>query len=422
MIRCISYLLAGNALGQLIQIFSQPVLARIYEVSDFGVFAQINAISTIATVLVTLQVPVALVVVKDDTEAQSLFSVGMALSTGMAVALFLIALQFNAAIFSAQPGYFSCLLCFLFTLELGFVNLLRGWQTAKGYFRTLSMLSVIRSAVLVATQICFGVFNVSDGLIYGLMLSEMSVLSYLFLAGQTPGLHWSAFGTFQKIAAQFRKYRDFMLTGTVQELVSVTVLMIPMYMFTHAYDSDVGGQYSMAYKLIWAPVTLVGGAVSQVVYHNFSNISEVDLRCSRTLQLGTRFLCALLVGGAGFMIAPVAFEYLLGLRWAMAGKMAAWIVLWGTVFLLSVPHRVCYRVFRLQRIQLAVDAIVLGFMLYLFRCSANIAPLKMLAYISTVGVLQNLVLIALVVYFLKSRKPVNPTYSGVKVDAEYRGR
>jgi hypothetical protein len=105
------------------------------------------------------------------------------------------------------------------------------------------------------------------------------------------------------------------------------------------------------------------------------------------------------------MIAPTLFHIILGEKWLISGKMAIWIVLWGTAFLLALPYRVCYRVLRWQKVQLLVDAFVLSVIILLFYGFSNLSPLTMIKCISISGILQNIVLLTLMYLKLKKLSP-----------------
>jgi O-antigen/teichoic acid export membrane protein len=394
-LKTVGLLSSGSALSQLVQILIQPLLARIYDVSQFGTFAQVNAIGSIVAVVGTLQMHQAIVLPRNENESADLFAAGFLSSTIISLISFFLLTIYKVNLFGLKTYALLPLFCSILSLVLCYGNLLRGWQTARGSFKILSIGALIRAVTIVFFQAIMGLLKIDYGLIYGILFGEVATSIIFVLTKHSPNISKtiSSLALPKKLFSNIKNYHQFAFAGTIQELISVTALMLPMFMFTRAYGSEVGGQYAMASRFAWAPLLLIGNALSQVTLHHFSGIDPKDLRKSSMLNIGKNAVIILLVAVLIALMFPIILPLILGNRWMIAGKMGMWIVFWAAAFLISTPYRICYRILRCQFFQLMVDASILIIFLILFFKFSDLNPIMMIAIIAFIGFLQNALLI-----------------------------
>ncbi|HET8687254.1 MAG TPA: hypothetical protein VFM18_11420, partial [Methanosarcina sp.] len=194
--------------------------------------------------------------------------------------------------------------------------------------------------------------------------------------------------------------RDFAIYGSFQEMVSVTAYYAPLLLFSAKYGDATGGQYAMASRLVWAPTILISGSYAQVLLHRFGKVAPKNPNELMQYLPGRRIVLTFFFV---FFVACILANYaevFVGQKWAMAGHMLSPLVLWGGVFLLSTPHRVLIRVFRLQKYQLIVDfgAISLFGLMY---AKVDFSAVNLLWLMLVVAIIQNAALIKLVVCDLR---------------------
>lgn len=403
MLHAVCMLASGSAISQLIQLLNNVLLARIYDTSQFGIFAQVTALGSIIAIVGGLQMHQAMVLPINEGESSGLFATGFFTSTLIAIISFITLSIFKENVFgnalhSSLPLFSSFL-----ALVLCYGNLLRGWQTARGNFRVLSVFTVIHSICIVFFQLGLGLLKIDNGLVYGVLIGELITSLFFLLFKYSPKMS-SIFPLLIKPKTIFnyiRSYHQFSLAGTIQELISVLVLMLPLFMFSRVYGADVGGQYAVASRFAWAPILLVGSALTQVVFYNFSGLSIGELEKSSMMRFGKITLVILCVGCIGALIFPLLLPLILGNNWSMAGTLGGLVLIWATGFFLSIPYRVCFRVLKWQYAQLIVDAIVLLFMFILFIQFSKFSPMILMLGVAFIGVCQNLLLIYIMRHYLR---------------------
>jgi O-antigen/teichoic acid export membrane protein len=127
------------------------------------------------------------------------------------------------------------------------------------------------------------------------------------------------------MAAAAREHRAspaFLLPNALLDVVS---LQMPILLITAWFGSDDAGQFSMAWRILWLPIALVGAAVGQVFYQRFAQMQS-DPAGARRLLLNT-WKTLLLLGGPPTLLVlalgePV-FAFVLGDEWREAGAIAS---------------------------------------------------------------------------------------------------
>lgn len=376
----IKKLMLGNGLAQLLQFGSILILSRIYQPSDFGLLAQVQSIAMIASIIITLQLHLTIPLAKSNDHAQEKVQLIQILS----ISIFSLALM--PAIWNGESALFALLL----SLSLGLINTYTGYLVYSGNFGKMSIFYVARALLIIVMQISFAYAGFKNGLVIATLVGE--ALSALYLGFLTVynanKIKWQLVN----LTSFVFENKPFSFYGTIQEMISVSAFYAPLLLFTAKYGEEIGGQYAMASRLVWAPVILVSGSYTQVLYHKFGKAPPVNGKDILSLMPKWWIILCLVVG------CILAFEFnkitllLIGDEWGYASLMIPILGIWGGIFFLSTPCRVLIRVFKIQRRQLLIDfGMMLAFILLYFMPS--IAPIPLLCFVLSVVFFQNLFLI-----------------------------
>lgn len=394
----VSILVSGSVLAQVFQLLGQVLLSRIYSASQFGFLAQVVSIGSIISVVGTLQMHQAMVLPRNESKSAALFAIGMFSSSMISISSLLVMICWESEFFGRSASNFLPWSCAFLALLLCYNNLFRGWQTARGKFKILSLFSVVHAVCIIGFQSTIGLIKIDYGLIIGILIGEFATSLLFVLFKVSPKLSCVFQVLIQpiKIYKGIKEYYQFSCTGTIQELVSASVLVLPLFMFSRIYGSEVGGQYAMASRFAWAPLLLVGGALTQVSFHAFSGLNANEFKTSPVLQLDFKKTVILFAGIVGAILFSDIFLLIFGHKWELASNFGGWILLWATAFFLSIPYRVCCRILRWQSLQLITDSLVLVCLLTIFLKSDQISPLSMMSFVAWTGIIQNLIIVVIV--------------------------
>jgi O-antigen/teichoic acid export membrane protein len=132
------------------------------------------------------------------------------------------------------------------------------------------------------------------------------------------------------MAEQATLYRNFPRINAVHamsdEFKNVGLNATILYAFSEA----IVGFYSMTYRILHAPLTLIGSSISQVFYqkaaemhaHGQSMTALIKTTVRKMLLIATPLFLAILFFG------PVMFEWVLGKDWRIAGVYCQYLTPW----------------------------------------------------------------------------------------------
>jgi len=387
MLKNISKLAIANAFGQLLQILTLPLLALLFQPESFGLFAQVTAITTIASVVVNLQIHNSIIQSIDKSELRIHLEAGTAAALCFAspVAIAVVALTCGNIITSENAAI--AILATILTSITCINNVLKGFLTANSDFNSLTHFITIRSIALVTSQIAAGLLDASAiGLITGATLAEVLAAVYLKNKIGNPNQKPTIVESIKSIKLLANRHPDTIKIGTIQELVSTSTFMLPVYLVGLAYSSQEAGQFAMAQRIIWAPFLLLAQSITPVIYKHAASRTKELLPAWKKKSLLLVVALSILTAALSFIILDNLTIRILGENWHLAASITPWIGIWALSFLASLYFRVCYRVLRQQRIQLVQDlVIVCAILLASLQIESNFLLLaKTLAAIGTI--------------------------------------
>lgn len=375
----IKKLIFGNGLAQLIQFGAIFILSRMYLPSDFGVLAKVQSIAMIVSILLTLQLHLIIPLSANQTDALKAVKYIQMLSIGIFFLLFI-----PAVLFEKLASYAT-----LYGIFLAFTNIYSAYLVYSGDFGKLSTFYIVRSLLVVGMQIGFAYFGFNDGLIIAALVGE--ALSAIYLNSRSNcslKINWIPI---VKLKLFILNNKQFSFYGVIQEIISVSAYYAPLFIFIAKFNEDVGGQYAMASRVVWAPVILISGSYAQVLFHRFGKTPPCSVVEINKVMPNIKIP---IIAFALCVIALIFNEItlsLIGSNWELASLMIPIQGIWGVVFFMSTPYRVLIRVFRIQEIQLLIDfGIILAF-LALFAIF-DLTPVLLLCAMVFVVVLQQIFL------------------------------
>jgi lipopolysaccharide exporter len=149
-------LAGGTAFSQALLFLATPLITRLYEPADFGVWSLIRSLGSIAAVVACWRYELSIVLPKQDKEAANMFAASVLIAIAMSGLLLLIVSLFGIQV--AQLLSTTEILPWLWVLPL--MLLLTGiyqagnyWSTRKNQFSRLAISRIVQSIVLVSVQI-----------------------------------------------------------------------------------------------------------------------------------------------------------------------------------------------------------------------------------------------------------------------------
>lgn len=324
-------LMTGTTIAQAFPIAFSPILTRIYTPQDLGTLAIYLSIVAIFANLITLKYELAIILPEKEEDSASLTVLSICIATVLSFIILIIVIVFNTKISNllgrenndiSKWLYFVPLTIFL----IGVNNSLSYWFNRKKDYKTLAFSKVVNMSGMTFSQIIFGLFKlIPKGLLYGVILGRLAavfmLLKEIFKKGVI-NIFQQANKNNIKILA--KKHKKFPIYALPADSINVISNQLPVFFIGKYFGSDILGNYSLMERVLGAPVSLIGTAVSDVFRQKASEdyINEGNCKAIFIKTLKTLSLLAILPTLILFFVAPIVFGFVFGSDWEIAGKLA----------------------------------------------------------------------------------------------------
>lgn len=325
-------LMTGTAIAQAIPIAISPILTRIYTPNDFGVFAIYSAITAIIGVMATGRYELAIMLPKKESDAVNIAILSALVATLISFITFIVVYTFNTRITKmlSNPEVSNWLyLMPLSILMMGVYQSLNYWNNRKKQFNRLALSRVLQSSGTAVTQLGLGYgTGLSGGLIVGSICGLGASIATL------TKMNWAEDRVLQKeikkasMLANARLYKKFPMVSAWGSLFDSSAQQMPIFIITNFFGVAITGLFSMTFKVLNMPMTLISGAISQVLFQKVATLhnKQSELLYNYILKIFFLLLAItipflIVIGFFGVEI----FTFVFGQSWAQAGKFAALI-------------------------------------------------------------------------------------------------
>lgn len=365
-LKSVSVLAGGTAFAQALGILVLPIITRIYNPSEFSIFAVYVSIVSIIAIISCLRFEIAIPIPDVKNEAIGLLCLAVISNFCITTICILLVSFFDTQILEVlkQPKLEN----FLWLIPLGvflsgIYNALQYWASRQKQFGLIAKTRVSQSITSSVVQMGLGYFaklGVS-GLIIGQLFNFIMgifKLSYFFWKENKNALLRVLQNDLFKI---FKKYDRFPKYSTLDALANTAATQLPIIIIGSLAIGPEAGYLMLAIRVMAMPMGLIGSAISQVyLSHAADAYNEKKLR-----DLSVSTLDSLYKSGVGILIfigiaSPFIFNFIFGKEWQRAGELITWMTPWFIFQFITSPISMVMHVKNKQRLLLVVTS--LGFL------------------------------------------------------------
>ncbi|EOW9238019.1 lipopolysaccharide biosynthesis protein [Vibrio cholerae] len=325
-------LMTGTGIAQAIPIAIIPILTRIFSPEDFGLLALYAACVSILGVVATGRYEIAIMLPKDDEDARLL------LQLSMLVALFFsFLISIPISIWNAQIARFlgnEDIAVWLYLIPVsvlftGIYQALTYWNNRQKKFINTAVSRVNQSLFQGFAQTSLGFLQVSGGLICGQFVGIVSGSIYLLKKDRNYKslIRKSKINSIQK---QGIKYHKFPTYGVWGALCDAGAVQMPVILLTKFYSNSVTGMFSLTFRVLNMPTSIISSAIAQVLFQKVVEISQTEPE-KLNIYIIKMFLLLFIIY---FPAVPVLFIWgeslfsiIFGNEWSQAGVYAGYLVI-----------------------------------------------------------------------------------------------
>ncbi len=381
-------LMTGTTIAQAVPIAISPILTRIYTPEDFGVFALYISIVTFLSLICTGRYEFAIMLPKKDSEAVNILALSVLVVFIISLISFLAIFIFNAQIVallgSKELSTWLYLIPFSVMLT-GVYQSINYWNSRKKFYKRVAQSNVVQSSTIAGTNLGLGFSGFgSAGLIIG-SLAGKSIATAILVKTifKKDRINHQEIKKL-KMFALMRKYKKMPMYNLPNALIDGFRLTGITILIAKFFTIPILGQFSLAWKILQLPISLIGASLSQVFFQEISHREKKDLHGIIKPFIVKSFIIALPIFLSIYLYAEKAFIFVFGENWEIAGQVASIMTPWMFLNFISVPLSNVYIVLNRQEIVLMVSVF------YMF------VPLSLLYFFNDLGFLHIMSLVSFV--------------------------
>jgi O-antigen/teichoic acid export membrane protein len=337
-LRSISLLTLGTAVSQVISLLFTRHLGRVYGPTEYGAFALFISFASFAGVLASARYEQAIILAPSEHKARGLVRLCLTL---FALALPVL-IGIGWLIQRLQSGLDSSVWVWLLVFPAQAIAIASQELTynvlnrAKEY-RTLATLLVIEATTMGLTASLLALrWPVFTSLALAQLLRSLVAPSYGLIRHVIRGSSAAEAAPIREVAREYSRFPSFNLPHTVLDLLRANSVM---YAISAWFGATSAGHYSMAARVLEAPLILLGSAVGRVFARKASELhgqqGDVHGYTKRTmLALAGIGVCAL---GPIVLAGPSLFSLVFGPNWSDAGAFARQLAPWWLLRFIFSP-------------------------------------------------------------------------------------
>ena len=312
-------LMTGTTMAQALPFLLTPLLARIFTLEDFGLFAVFYSLTNVVGVIAAARFELALLLPKSHETARKLvvLSILISIFSSFIYLLFIIFFKKQLVLWTNNPSIEDYLFLlpfavFVFTVFQIFIY----WNNRNKYFKRASVGNVAKSGGVSVSSLSIGYASSGAwGLVLGNIIGNslgIFVLSRSFLKS---GKIYYSFSELKKV---FIKFIDFLKYDTPAAFAYSFSTNGVVFLISNGFSSTVTGFYSMTQRIVATPFSIIISSYTQVFNQKIANdfVNGVDISNPVTTNIIKIFKLLVIPFFLLIYLVPYFETILLGEKWA----------------------------------------------------------------------------------------------------------
>ncbi|QXI49215.1 oligosaccharide flippase family protein [Pseudomonas anuradhapurensis] len=307
-LRNVLTLMTGTTLAQAIPIAAMPLLTRLYTPEDFGVLALYMSIAGMISVVITARYEIAVMLPEREEDAASLVALSVCIAGVISLVLLAVILVFNEDIQGLLNNRAIGPWLYLLPITVfvtGMWQAFNYWNNRAKKFKRLAVSRVAQGGGMTLAQFVLTGLS-AGGLVVGYLVGQISGLLVFITRTWREDRTVLSKVSLLSMLENARRYSKFPKYSMLGALLDNAAVQMPVLMLSKFYDTHVVGIFSLTFRALNLPMSLIATSFSQVLFQRF-----VVLQRDNPERLAP-FVLKLFVGLLGLMVPLVAFVWILG--------------------------------------------------------------------------------------------------------------
>lgn len=345
----------GNLVAQTIILLATPIITRLYSPAEFGIAAVVTSATVIAGSVACGGYHSAVALPESNRRASEVMVAAIFVLCVMSPLLGLIFIispwsdMLHDGGIAKSVGFIAVALG---AALVGTHSLQRHWGIRHQHYNSIAIGRILLSFVKILAQLMFFLGG-AIGLIAGNLVA--AIACNVYLKKQHTKLEPV---TLAGVSTTAVRYKRFPLFSTWSALLNTTGRQLPVFLFVALFGVSSAGMYSLAERVVAAPVSMVSTAVASVFLRASATAKENNSLARLVISTHGELTKIAL---APFLLlavaAPVLFEIIFGHQWTNSGFVASWLCLYLYFSFVVAPLTMLFKTLEKQDLELKIQVI-----------------------------------------------------------------
>jgi lipopolysaccharide exporter len=359
-------LISGSVTAQVLGILLVPLLTRIYNPDDIGIFQIFLSITGILIIFSTFSYQFAIMLPKTEEDSANVALLCAILVTlvSLLIALVVYFLPQNVEYIFNSPGISKYLIYIpALTFFNGIYFVQNYWLSRKTRFGVISGSRISNTLSTKVFQLLIPIWSVSPfGLIFG-YTAGYGIADLFMLKGMKEDIKVFKKVSVKKMKEMAIQYKNFPLFSSWSDLANTISPQLPTFLLAYFYGTTVVGYFSLANQVVNMPMGLLGAAIEQVFFQKISEAKNRNNPEEMKIIVSEVYKKLILIGVFPMILLLILgkeiFTFAFGKNWYVSGIYIKILVPWIFLVFLSSPISTLYMVFDKQKVWLTFSMILL---------------------------------------------------------------
>lgn len=321
-IKAILTLVSGSMLGQVITIICSPIITRLFSAEELGIYALVTTAITMFGSIMSFRYEICIVSEKTESKIYPLLKLSLIICAAVSVVVLIgYYIYFSLRSLTDHPiilAFITGTLVFL----MGIINIVTAYNNRYREYKLITKTYLQRT---ISQNVC----NIAAGFLkigaVGLSLSQ--VIGYSAgVRGQSKKL-WKKRkevleANSNEVKLAFTENRNQALFSMPATLFNGLSYSMISFFIENLFSAAIVGYYSISYRILGLPMTIVSTNVSRVFLERASNEYSKCGNFTKTYfqTVFASLAMAVPMGICLELLSPIVCEIFFGTGWSVAGK------------------------------------------------------------------------------------------------------
>ncbi|MCB9034092.1 MAG: oligosaccharide flippase family protein [Chitinophagales bacterium] len=316
-------------IAQIINFCFALILPHYFSPTEFATFGVYMSLLLIATETINLKLDVAVQLPKNDVEAKQIYLHAIAIAF-----LFSLIWLLVSVILSIVYNKIYVTL-FIVVLAYGIYQPLFYWLNRIKNYQFINIIRLILAIVApIAALILKYYFDFQNALIIGFIIAQLLVSIILILKFKLLKINQYNFKTLQQTLQAYKIFPMYSVPSSFINTLSKNII-IPLIQFL--FGSVLAGSYTMATRVLQAPVNMYNTAMGQIYYSEAAHKDTNELKTYTKEVALIGFVLALIPTIILLIFGKSIVVFIFGEQWINAGIITQYLILWYALSIVVQP-------------------------------------------------------------------------------------